>query len=143
MPMRSGITMIEPKPAMARRSRALTLALSLGFAAAAPATVADELEVVVPALPPAAKVGKADYQIHCAACHGPNAAGTEQGPTFLHRIYHPGHHADFSFVLAVTRGVRQHHWRFGNMKPLPEVDKAAIDRIVGYIRELQQANGVF
>jgi len=133
---------IEPTRAIAGRARALVFALSCA-AAAASSAVAGEREIVVPALSPAAEAGKVAFEAHCARCHGLNAAGTDKGPTFLDRVYHPGHHADPSFVLAVTRGARQHHWRFGNMSPLPDVDEATIEGIVRYVRELQKANGIF
>ena len=139
-PMKSGTTTIRR---LWRRLALLALASAVASVVAASGAAAGEGEVVVPALSPAAQDGKAAFDTHCAECHGANAAGTDKGPTFLHRVYHPGHHADFSFVLAVTRGVRQHHWRFGNMKRLPEVDEAMVERIVRYVRELQQANGIF
>ena len=137
-PMKSGTTTIR------RSWRRLALpAVALAVVSVVAASGAAAGEVVVPALSPAAQDGKAAFDTLCAECHGANAAGTDKGPTFLHRVYHPRHHADFSFVLAVTRGVRQHHWRFGNMKPVPEVDEATVGAITRYVRELQKANGVF
>ena len=76
---------------------------------AGPASTVDD--VVVPELSTAAKTGELSYVEHCAQCHGVNAAGTDEGPTFIHRVYHPGHHTDDVFLLAVKRGVRAHHWR--------------------------------
>ncbi len=128
---------------MLRASAWLSLGAASVFALATDAAAAGQGEVLVPALSEVAQVGKAAYDVHCVECHGANAAGTDNGPTFLHRVYHPGHHADFSFVLAVTRGVRQHHWRFGNMKPVPEVDETTVEAITRYVRELQKANGIF
>ena len=126
------------------RVAALVLAVAVAsVVAASGAAGAAENEIVVPALSPAAEDGKVAFDAHCAACHGLNAAGTDKGPTFLLRVYHPGHHADQSFLIAVLRGARQHHWRFGDMKSVPEVDAATVERIVRYIRELQKANGIF
>ena len=68
-------------------------------------------------------MGKIAYDSSCAACHGVSAAGTDKGPPFVHAIYKPGHHADFAFQLAAKGGVRAHHWRFGDMKPVPGVTK--------------------
>ena len=99
-------------------------------------------EIIVPALSPEGKAGQAAFQTHCAVCHGESAAGTEKGPPLVDDIYRPGHHADFSFVRAVTLGVPQHHWIFGAMRPLPQVTRSEIDQIVVYIRELQRANGI-
>ena len=90
-----------------------------------------------------AREGEARFTANCAQCHGPGAVGTSQGPTFIDRIYHPGHHADVSFRLAVRQGVRQHHWQFGNMLPVPGLADAEVDTIICYVRELQLASGVF
>ena len=76
-------------------------------------------------------------------CHGENATGTEQGPPLVHKIYEPGHHADASFYRAVERGVRSHHWPFGNMPPIPGVSRKDVTRILAFVRELQRANGIY
>jgi hypothetical protein len=60
----------------------------------------------------------------------------------VHRIYGPGHHADVAFVLAAQRGMRSHHWRFGDMAPQPSPQALEIDLIVYYVRELQRGNGI-
>lgn len=99
--------------------------------------------VTVPDLSETARQGREVFTANCSECHGPDAEGTSQGPPLVHKIYEPGHHGDLSFHLAVRRGVRQHHWSFGNMDPRPGVDTEDIDRIVCYVRELQYANGVF
>lgn len=101
-----------------------------------------EVIVVVPDLFPKAKTGMADFERYCVECHGKNAAGTEKGPPLVHPIYRPSHHADFSFVRAITVGVPQHHWLFGSMPPQPRLDPEEIDQIIVYIREIQRANGV-
>lgn len=99
--------------------------------------------VTVPSqLSPAAREGKAVFDETCAACHGANASGTEQGPPLVHDIYNPGHHADLAFARAVQQGVRAHHWRFGNMPAQPHVSEAEVERVVQYVRELQRANGI-
>ncbi len=61
----------------------------------------------------------------------------------VHDIYNPGHHGDEAFSRAAKQGVPQHHWPFGNMQPLPDVSDEQLAAIVGYIRELQEANGIF
>lgn len=60
----------------------------------------------------------------------------------MHDIYNPGHHADEAFFLAARNGVRQHHWPYGNMAPLPRVGETELRAIVQYVRELQAANGI-
>jgi mono/diheme cytochrome c family protein len=98
--------------------------------------------VVVPELSSEGKTGERAFSIYCSQCHGKNAAGTDKGPPLVIQIYGPSHHADFSFVRAVTLGVSQHHWLFGNMPQQPEVSRQEIDRIIIYTRELQRANGI-
>lgn len=82
------------------------------------------------------------FNQRCAVCHGQNATGSTQGPPLVHRIYEPGHHSDMSFLLAVRRGVRAHHWRFGNMAPVPGLSEADVREVVRYVRALQRAKGI-
>lgn len=92
--------------------------------------------------PPVLRQGEAWYLAHCAACHGPGGTGTEQGPPLVHPVYAPRHHADAAFVLAATAGVRAHHWRFGDMPPVPAVSRAQVTAIVRYVRWLQRVSGI-
>ncbi len=107
------------------------------------ASTNSQVEVKMPVLSAEAKIGEQLYNDNCAACHGERGAGTNQGPTFMHRVYHPGHHADGAFILAVQRGSRAHHWKFGNMPPQPQVSLEEVKAITLYVRELQKANGIF
>jgi len=86
--------------------------------------------------------GEMLFERHCASCHGEKALGTEVGPPLVHIIYEPSHHADFAFYLAVTQGVRAHHWRFGDMPPVAGLEQEEISRITAYIRWLQQQVGI-
>ncbi len=88
-------------------------------------------------------VGKANYDALCADCHGVNAVGTDKGPTFIHRVYHPGHHGDASFYAAPMQGVKAHHWSFGDMPRIEAATEPKMKTIVAYIRALQKANGVY
>lgn len=90
----------------------------------------------------AADDGVALFQRNCAECHGREAKGTDKGPPLVHKIYEPGHHADASFYLAVRRGVRAHHWPFGDMPPVTGVSDEEIGRILAYVRGLQKAAGI-
>ena len=99
--------------------------------------------MVVPQLLGDALAGEGVYTQHCQSCHGVNTSGTEKGPTFMHRVYHPGHHNDASIYVAVRRGSRQHHWRFGSMKPVEGISDAEIAQAIAYIRTMQKANGLF
>ncbi len=81
------------------------------------------------------------YEAHCAACHGADLRGTDQGPSHLSSVYNPGHHSDDAFWLAVLQGSRQHHWRFGDMAPVPGLDRQDVEAIVAYVRERQRVEG--
>lgn len=104
--------------------------------------LAHQVIVTVPQLSGVAASGKVVFDRNCVACHGANAAGGQGGPPLVHKIYEPGHHADISFVLAVKNGVRQHHWSFGSMPPIPGVSEAEVEQIIAYVRTLQRANGI-
>lgn len=115
---------------------------------ASPVATAEATEVAAvataqPALSETALAGEKLFNANCALCHGENAAGTTQGPTLINRIYHPGHHSDFSFRRAVAQGVRQHHWTFGDMLPVATVTADEVEQIICYVRELQREAGIF
>ena len=97
----------------------------------------------VPAFSTLATQGKTNFDANCASCHGVNATGTANGPPLIHDIYNPGHHADEAFFRAAKGGVPQHHWRFGNMARLPNVTDKQLVSIIRYVREMQEANGIF
>jgi len=104
---------------------------------------AEESSVIVPELSAMAAGGKIAYEATCAACHGINAAGTDNGPPLIHNLYRPAHHSDAAFSSAAANGVIAHHWQFGNMPPVVGgVPEYNMRWIVRYIREMQQANGV-
>jgi mono/diheme cytochrome c family protein len=91
------------------------------------------------------KPGEVIYNKHCAKCHGKKGTGTVigLGPPLVHKIYEPNHHGDASFHMAVTRGVRAHHWTFGDMRPIEGVSRAEVDKIIIYIRALQREKGIY
>lgn len=86
--------------------------------------------------------GRELYGQACAVCHGQALEGTNAGPTFLDRIYAPWHHADIAFIFAVERGVRAHHWNFGNMAPVEGLEHEQVLAIIAFIREQQRAAGI-
>lgn len=99
--------------------------------------------LVVPAFTAEAQAGALLFATNCAACHGTNATGTDQGPPLVHEIYAPGHHPNSAFQRAVSQGVMGHHWSFGNMSPVSGVSRREVTKITAYVRELQGANGIF
>ena len=88
-------------------------------------------------------VGKAKYQENCSGCHGRWLEGTKQGPPLMHGFYKPSHHGDPSFYRAALNGVRAHHWEFGDMPKIDGVTKRDMDKIVPFIRWLQQEKGLY
>ena len=96
-----------------------------------------------PSLSEAARAGEELFDANCSVCHGVGATGTNQGPPLIDRIYHPGHHGDFSIRNAVSKGVQQHHWGFGDMAPVASVSSDEVEEIICYIREMQRAGGIF
>ncbi len=106
------------------------------------ASSAVTVAVTVPQLSDAALEGKQAFDAVCAACHGVNAAGTDNGPPLIHDIYNPGHHPDEAFLVAARFGVRQHHWPYGSMPAQPQMKDSQMTAIIRYVRELQVANGI-
>lgn len=101
------------------------------------------IDVIVPELSATAQKGQTTFERVCVGCHGQNIAGSKNGPPLIDPFYRPSHHADGAFVNAITRGTRQHHWKFGPMPPQPGVKGREIPDLIAYIREMQRANGVF
>ncbi len=98
-------------------------------------------------LPPEGFVGDSKkgailYGQTCQKCHGIAGKGSHQGPPLVHNTYNPRHHANLAFNLAVKIGVRSHHWKFGDMPPLPNVSPEDIENIIVYVRELQRNSGI-
>lgn len=99
--------------------------------------------VKIPEFSRLAQTGQVAYQANCQQCHGANGSGTNAGPPLINDIYNPGHHDDQSFYRAMQKGTRQHHWKFGNMPAQTQMTGAERQNIVQYVRELQEANGIF
>ena len=87
--------------------------------------------------------GKKLFARNCLRCHGPEARGSKIGPPLVHKIYEPSHHGDAAFFMAVSRGVKSHHWQFGDMAPVPGVKPEDVALIVQYVRWLQRKAGIF
>jgi len=118
-------------------------ALLLGCQGDAPPEGAD-LSALVRAveIPPEFASGESAFQANCAVCHGDRALGTDQGPPLIHIIYEPSHHSDLAFYMAAERGVRAHHWNFGDMPPVAGVTREEVGQIVAFVRFLQRRVGI-
>lgn len=107
-------------------------------------TGAAMMTVTVPELSAEEQMGARAFDAKCASCHGKDAAGQAgKAPPLVHKIYEPGHHGDAAFLLAAQNGARAHHWPFGDMPAVEGITPAEIAGIVGYVRALQRANGIF
>ncbi|MBY5973164.1 cytochrome c [Ferrimonas balearica] len=122
----------------------LALPAQTDTASAAPAEGDPIVEITLPdPLSPTAQMGQRAFNAVCADCHGENATGKLGfGPPLIHKIYEPSHHGDMAFVIAAARGVRAHHWRFGDMPAQPGVTPGEVKTIIAFVREVQRANGI-
>lgn len=98
--------------------------------------------VKTPKIPFKYGLGMKKFQAMCGQCHGQWGLGSEQGPPLMHPFYKPSHHGDPAFYNAVLRGVRAHHWNFGDMPPVPGATEEDVSRIIPFIRWLQRENGI-
>ena len=82
------------------------------------------------------------FEAACASCHGTYGGGALAGPPLVHETYRPAHHADAAFTLAILRGVRAHHWRYGDMPPVRGIDQQEAEAVTAYVRWLQEQAGI-
>lgn len=87
--------------------------------------------------------GYAFFQDRCAECHGPSLNGTDKGPPLLHGFYKPSHHADMAFYRAIQIGSPQHHWNFGAMPPVENVNDEQASAIIAFVRWFQRNAGLY
>lgn len=123
---------------------ACLLALSCAAADAGGSPVVEGLREELEALSLPVEHSEAEelFAESCASCHGFRASGSELGPPLVHHVYRPSHHADAAFHLAVIRGVRAHHWNFGDMLPVAGVTADEAKAITAYLRWLQRQAGI-
>ena len=126
-----------------RRWSAAALLMSIAFTAQAQGW---QVPQPTRGLMPNPAQGKALFEKHCAACHGidlmGNEKGDKKGPPLLHKIYEPSHHGDAAFQLAAKNGVVAHHWKFGDMAPVPQVTPDDVAHITAYVRAEQRKVGI-
>jgi mono/diheme cytochrome c family protein len=88
------------------------------------------------------KSGETKFNANCAKCHGDRGVGTAQGPPLVNKIYEPSHHGDAAFQFAAAKGVRAHHWKFGDMPKIEGVSSEDVTQITAYVRWLQRQAGI-
>ena len=98
--------------------------------------------VPMPGLMPNPAAGKKLFAARCPQCHGVDRPGPPTGPPLLHKIYEPAHHSDVAFQLAVRNGSRAHHWKFGDMQPVPGLTPDDVAHITAYVRNEQRKAGI-
>ncbi|MCF6280812.1 MAG: cytochrome c [Candidatus Polarisedimenticolaceae bacterium] len=98
--------------------------------------------VKTPKVPFKYEAGNKKFQKMCASCHGQWGGGSEQGPPLMHLFYVPSHHSDAAFYNAVLKGVKQHHWTFGDMPPVAGTTSRDVEKIIAFVRWLQRENGI-
>jgi mono/diheme cytochrome c family protein len=82
-------------------------------------------------------VGENLFGRYCGSCHGERGTGDVLGPSFLDTLYLPPRLTQQAVIDAVLNGVRQKHWRFGDMPPLRRVSGNELLAIFGYIQWVQ------
>jgi cytochrome c2 len=87
--------------------------------------------------------GQLLYEKYCSSCHGLQLTGSDKGPPLIHPFYKPSHHNDKSFYRAALKGVKQHHWNFGDMPPVVGMTSGKMDRIVPYLRYYQREKKLY
>ena len=87
--------------------------------------------------------GQLLYEKYCSSCHGVSLEGTDEGPPLIHPFYKPSHHGDKSFYRAALKGTKQHHWNFGDMKPVEGMTRKKMDSVVPYVRYYQQQKKLY
>ena len=87
--------------------------------------------------------GQLLYEKYCSSCHGIDLAGSNEGPPLLHAFYKPSHHGDQSFYRAALQGVKQHHWEFGDMKPVTGMTPKKVESVVSFVRFYQKQKKLY
>lgn len=131
--------------AMKRAVRLITLAVTTSFAwgLVMPVAFSQEKAPSPEGMPFSYGLGYEKFQNHCSECHGSDLTGTDKGPPLLHGYYKPSHHADAAFYRSISQGSPQHHWNFGDMSPVADVDENAARAIVEFVRWFQRESGLY
>jgi mono/diheme cytochrome c family protein len=129
---------------MTKKIRLLSVAFILAGMSSMTGALGQSMQIPKPSegLMPNPGKGKVMYATHCASCHGADLKGSDKGPPMLHKVYEPSHHSDVAFQLAVKKGTRAHHWKFGDMAPVPGLTPDDVAHITAFIRFEQRKVGI-
>ncbi len=87
--------------------------------------------------------GKLLFEKNCSSCHGLKLSGSDKGPPLIHAFYKPSHHGDSAFYRAGLKGVKAHHWKFGDMPPVKGMTEEKMKSIISFIRFYQQQKNLY
>jgi mono/diheme cytochrome c family protein len=87
--------------------------------------------------------GQMLFEKNCSSCHGVDLTGSKEGPPLLHPFYKPSHHGDASFYRAGLKGVKAHHWNFGDMPPIADMTESKMKHIITFVRYYQQQKKLY
>lgn len=121
---------------------AVTLLAVVSGAACETGPQVDSAALASAVVPAGLERGRGLFDMHCVSCHGPLGLGTDHGPPLVHAVYRPAHHADEAFQIAVSQGVRAHHFRYGDMPAIPGLTRRDVEHVTAYIRWLQRTAGI-
>lgn len=98
--------------------------------------------LVIPNLSSRAQDGREHFAAACGTCHGAYGEGSDRGPILIHQLYAPSVFPDVSIESSVHNGAVARNWPFGDMPVIEGVGDSQLDLIIGFLREVQKANGI-
>ena len=103
---------------------------------------AQKVAVKTPKIPFKFGLGVKKFRDICSKCHGVWGGGTDQRPPLMHPFYKESHHGDPAFYNAALKGVKAHHWKFGDMPRVEGATSKDVAQIIVFVRWLQKENNI-
>ncbi|MFK7942816.1 MAG: cytochrome c [Paracoccaceae bacterium] len=98
--------------------------------------------LVIPNLSSRAHTGREHFAAACGSCHGAYGEGSDVGPVLIHALYGEEVFRDAQIMNAVRHGASARNWPFGDMPAMKNVSDDQLALMIGFLREVQTANGV-
>ena len=108
----------------------------------ADAPMSSSAHMVIPNLSSQAFSGREHFAANCGSCHGAYGEGSDNGPVLIHMIYGETLFRDEEIVASVREGAPARNWPFGDMPAVPGVTDEQLTLMIGFLREVQAANGI-
>ncbi len=86
--------------------------------------------------------GERHFNEMCQPCHGRFGTGEGLGPPLIDTLYTGSRFSDQDFQRAVAIGVKQKHWKFGDMPRITRATMSNVSQIAAYVRWVQERAGV-